>query len=187
VAAQFSGLDGTADDYGIGAYAAYERSGAWLGQQRWVAGVLWQRMKLTDYRFDYEVTEGPQAGTTGTIDFDNTYEHLVPFIGLSFPREYTRWSTDLHGLATWPMPRRGFVGHITGPGFDIQGDTADVGEGKHFGDPSLTFGYSVTYRPLGLSIDVGALLSQAVLEPRIHRGIDQSLVVSFSMALPRGE
>ena len=133
------------------------------------------------------MTQGALAGTTGTIDFDATYTHLVPFAGFEMARDYARWSTNAHMLVAWPIPRRGFVGHVTGPGFDIHGDTEDVGEGKHFGDPSLTIGYTLTYRPASLSIDLGTLLMQSVLEPRIHRGVEQNLLLSFSVSLPTGE
>jgi hypothetical protein len=187
VAAEFTGLDGTADDYGAGVFAALEGAGGWLGEHRWTFGALWQRVVLDQYAFDYRITEGAQAGTTGTIDFDATYEHIVPFVGAGFPRDHGRWSGNAHVLLAWPFPRRGVVGHITGPGFDLHGDTEDVGEGKHFGDPSLTIGYTVTYRPLGFSVDLGTALTQTVLEPHIHRGVDRSMVLSFSFALPTSE
>jgi hypothetical protein len=56
--------------------------------------------------------------------------------------------------------------------------TADVGNGKHFGDPSLTLGLDITYRPMHLSVDLGTLLSQAVIEPLVHKGIDSNWVLS---------
>ena len=182
VAAEFSGLDGTVTDAGVGLYMAYERSGGWLGAQQWVVGALWQRVDLHDYRFDYRITAGPSMGATGQIDFDARYEHLVPLVGFELPRRYGLWSTSAHALLAWPIPRRGVVGHITGPGFDIHGDTEDVGEGRHFGDPSLTLGYSITYEPAHLSIDVGTLLTQALLEPQIHNGVDRTVLLSFSVA-----
>jgi hypothetical protein len=175
VAAEFDGLSGTADDYGLGFYAAYERTQSWMGKHDWVVGALWQGVELSDYRFDYRVIEGPQADTTGQIDFDATYEHIVPFVGFELPRDYGPWSTSAHALLAWPIPRRGVVGHITGPGFDIHGD------------PSLTIGYTVTYRPAGVSIDIGTLLMQSLLEPRIHRGVEQTLLLSFSFSMPSGK
>jgi hypothetical protein len=41
----------------------------------------------------------------------------------------------------------------------------------------------VTYRPAHLSIDLGTLGTQALLEPRVHLGIDRNIVLSFSIAL----
>jgi hypothetical protein len=182
VPAQFTNLNGTATDFGAGVFARLQVKEGLLGEHGWVGGVLWQRVALQDYRFDYRILTGPDAGTTGQIDFDAQYDHVVPFFGIQFPRGYHTWSTNAHFLFLYPIPRRGVVGHITGPGFDIHGDTEDVGNGKHFGDPSLAIGYNVTYEPLHLSVDLGALASQALLEPRVHRGIERNLLLSFSVS-----
>jgi hypothetical protein len=183
IAARFTGLDGTATDLGIGVNLVWRVEEGWLGRHKWIGGMLWQDVALDDYRFNYVIQAGPQTGASGTIDFDAQYHHVVPFVGLALPREHGNWQTNAHVLFAWPLPRRGIVGHITGPGFDIRGDTADAGNGKHFGDPSVTFGYMVTYRPAHLSIDLGTLGTQALLEPRVHLGIDRNFVLSFSIAL----
>jgi hypothetical protein len=182
VKAEFSGLDGTATDVGLGVNVAWRLEEGWLGAHSWIAGVLWQQMSLSDYRFQYRIVEGTHIGETGTIDFDGDYRHVVPFVGLELPRDHGRWATNAHALFAYPLPRRGVAGHITGPGFDIYGNTADVGNGKHFGDPSLTLGYTVTYRPAHVSFDVGTLLTQALLDPQIHRGIDTNFVMSITVA-----
>ena len=70
-----------------------------------------------------------------------------------------------------PLPRRAMVGRITGPGFDLSGNTAADGAGKHFGDPAVSLGFDVTYLPWDLSVDVGASVGQALLEPIAHRGV----------------
>ena len=77
-----------------------------------------------------------------------------------------------------PLPRRGFVGHISTAQFDIHGDQADAGSGKHFGDPSVTLGLDVTYRPAHLSFDVGTALTQELIEPVVHKGVDSNWVLS---------
>ena len=179
--AMFTGLDGTATDLGFGIELSKHAEGRVLGRREWICGVLWQSMRLDDYRFDYLIQSGPQAGSAGTIDFDARYDHIVPFGGLALPRDHGNWATNAHVLIAYPLPRRGVVGHITGPGFDIRGDTAEAGNGKHFGDPSVTLGYTLTYRPAHLSFDVGTAATQMLLEPHVHRGIDRNAVVSFSL------
>jgi hypothetical protein len=164
----------------VGISVAQRRHANVLGEYAWRAGVLWQRVSLRDFRLDYEIADGPSLGTTGQIDFDNTYTHVVPFVGIEIPRQRGEWLWNAHALYAMPLPRRGVVGHITGPGFDIHGDTQDAGAGKHFGDPSLTVGFTFTYAPSHLSLDVGALLSQALVEPWVHRGIDRNFVLSVS-------
>lgn len=181
VAASFTNLDGFARDVGLGVNSVWHIDGGWLGNHEWLAGVLWQKVELSHYRFDYVLEAGPQRGASGTIDFDANYEHVVPFVGLALPRDYGDWTMNAHVLVAYPLPRRGVVGHITGPAFDIRGDTADVGNGKHFGDPSVTFGYTMSYRPAHVSIDVGSLVTQGLLESRVHRGIDSNLLLSLSV------
>lgn len=180
VAADFYDLDGTATDFGGGLYWSRHRSEGWLGEHNWVAGLMWQRVDLKDYRFDYRIAEGPQTGLQGRIDFDAHYDHFSPFVGLQLSRSRGDWTFTPHALIAYPLPRRGFQGHVVGPSFDIAGDTADVGNGKHFGDPSVTLGLTLTYTPAHLSIDAGTLLSQALLEQRIHKGIDSNWLLSFS-------
>jgi len=180
VDAEFSNLDGTAVDYGAGLhFVKHTDLSAW-GRVSWTAGLLWQRVSLRDYRFDYRILAGPQAQADGQIDFDADYAHVVPFAGMNALHTYDNWTLNAHLLAAYPAPRRAVVGHISGPGFDIHGDTAAAGNGAHFGDPSLTFGLTVTYLPMHLSVDIGALVSQALLEGWIHHGIERNLLLSFS-------
>jgi hypothetical protein len=180
VDAHFSNLDGSITDSGAGFFIGRERHGDRLADYGWIAGVLWQRVKLEQFRLEYEVAGGSSIGTIGTIDFDDTYAHIVPFVGIELPRERGSWFWNAHALYAMPLPRRGMAGHITGPGFDIRGNTDDAGAGKHFGDPSLTLGFTFTYRPWHVSADVGALVSQALVEPWAHRGIERNYVLSVS-------
>jgi hypothetical protein len=178
VAAQFDHLDGTLDHYGFGIDAALAGDVRWLGPVRTVGGLIWQRVVLSDYRLGYRLLEGPDAGLEGQIDFDASYEHVTPFIGFELPRKGASWEMSPHVMAAWPNPRRGVVGHITGPGFDIAGDTESAGHGAHFGDPSITLGFDVTYLPAHLTVDVGTLVTQGLLEPVVHKGIDTNWVLS---------
>jgi hypothetical protein len=178
VEARFDGLDGTMRHYGAGLAAAMTSDRGWLGDHRWVGGVLVEQIELRDYRWNFEILEGESAGTRGQIDFDNDYLHVTPFAGLQLVRERGDWTFSPHALFALPLPRRGFVGHIQTAQFDIHGDTADNGNGKHFGDPSVTLGLEITYRPAHLSFDIGTALTQNLLEPHVHRGVDSDWVLS---------
>ena len=83
-----------------------------------------------------------------------------------------------HALLAVPLPRRGIAGRITGPGFELSGDTASAGNGKHFGDVALALGFDFVYEPWGLSVDIGSTISQALLERQVHRGVDRTWLVS---------
>jgi len=176
--AEFSGLDGSARDVGLGLALNGSAHPRWLPAFDWSAGLLWQQFELSDYRFDYLVTGGPDSGTTGTVDYSATYSHITPFVGAAWRRTHGAWHYAPHVQLAVPLPRHGIQGRITGPGFDLSGNTEDNGNGKHFGDPSVTIGFNVTYEPWNLTLDVGGSITQALLEPYIHKGVEQNLVLS---------
>jgi hypothetical protein len=178
VAASFDGLDGSVNHYGVGLSFSLASDRGWLGAHRWVSGLLFEDVDLRDYSWNFTILEGPDAGTRGQIDFIHDYRHFTPFAGLQLVRERGDWIFSPHALFALPLPRRGWVGHIQTDEFDIHGDTAEVGNGKHFGDPSLTLGFDITYRPAHLSVDMGTVLTQALLEPVVHKGIDRNWVLS---------
>jgi hypothetical protein len=174
---EFTGLDGSARDSGLGIALNGKTKWSWLPWFEWSAGVMWQQMRLHDYRFSYRILEGPDVGTTGTLDYSTTYSHVSPFVGAAWPRTRGAWHYAPHFQAAWPLPRRGVAGHITGPGFDLAGSTADHGN-TPFGDPSLTIGLNVTYEPWDLTVDVGTTITQVLLEPLIHEGVSENLMIS---------
>lgn len=178
VSASFDDLDGRMRHLGAGLSLSTGSDRGWLGRHRWVGGLLFEQVELHDYRWNFTILAGDAAGTRGQIDFDNDYRHVTPFAGLQLVRERGAWIFSPHALLALPLPRRGWVGHIETAQFDLRGDTADVGNGKHFGDPSVTVGLDITYRPAHLSVDVGTALSQGLIEPYIHKGIDRDWVLS---------
>lgn len=180
VPAEFTGLSGSARSSGLG-FAVRHAGDMWLLHScEWIAGVLWHRVDLVDYALNFRVLEGRDSGATGVVDYDATYSHIAPFAGIAWPREHGNWGLTPHVQAVIPLPRRGVVGHIAGPGYDISGDTDKNRGDTPFGDPSLTLGLDVTYRPWNLTVDVGTAVSQALLEPVIHKGIESNWLVSAS-------
>jgi hypothetical protein len=178
-AAEFTGLSGEARDRGVGVAFGYEgRMWPWHAFQA-SAGILWQQLTLSGYHFAFRVTDGIDAGATGTLDYSATYSYFTPFIGLSWPRDRGNWRFAPHVLAAMPLPRRGVVGEIQGNGYDLSGDTGTNVHSRPFGDPSLTVGFDVTYRPWNVTFDVGTALTQVVLEPVIHEGVQHDWMISF--------
>lgn len=178
--ALFTNLHGSYRNMGTG-FAFNAKDNGWLGEREWVIGALYQRVALRDYRAAYRVLEGPSTGATGLVDYSGDYAHFTPFAGIALPHRFDSWSLAPHALFAIPFPRRGIQGRITGPGFDLGGDTAKIGNGKHFGDVSLTFGLDITYRPWGLTVDIGSIVSQALLERVAHKGIGSNWLISASM------
>jgi hypothetical protein len=176
--ARYDGLDGDARDVGLGIAINGNAHWRWLPSFQWSVGLMWQRLRLTEYSFAYEVTEGRDAGSTGTLDYSATYSHFSPFVGAAWPRLHGDWRFTPHIQIAMPLPRRGVQGRITGPGFDLSGDAADNGAGKHFGDPSASIGFNVTYDPWQLTLDLGSTIAQALIEPRIHEGVGDNWLLS---------
>jgi hypothetical protein len=176
--AEFSGLAGEFRDLGGGVFLSHRTQGRWIGEFEWSAGLLWQQISLEDYAWRYRVLEGPDAGAQGVVDYSATYSHLTPLVGIAWPRMHGHWISRPHVQVALPLPRRGVIGAIQGANFKVSGDTEAAGHGKHFGDPSVTLGWDFTYRPWSLTVDVGSVLTQSIIEPFIHEGVDRNWTLS---------
>jgi hypothetical protein len=143
-------------------------------------GVVRQRDSLQEFGVDYRLTSGPDAGTAGTLDYSANYLYWIPFGTAEWRIVRDTWQLSPRITGGLPLPKQGWHGRMEGPGFDISGDTADAGYGKHMGDPFAGLGLGVTWLPMHLTLDVGAILSQQLVEPRIHEGVDRAWLLSFS-------
>ena len=178
--AEFANLQGSAHDIGIGIGVNRSVQAGFLDGWRWVAGAVWQRLELENFATPYLLLSGNSAGASGVVGYSATYDFVTPYAGLSRPLSFGHWAIEPRVLAVMPLPRQGVHGRIAGPGFDLSGDTAEAGQGKHYGDPWLVLGMAVRYVPWHLDVDVGSVVSQALLEPVVHTGIDRNLALSFS-------
>ncbi|MEZ5473723.1 MAG: hypothetical protein R3E72_01785 [Steroidobacteraceae bacterium] len=179
VAAEFTDLGGSADHAGLGIAIGSQAERRFLGRYEWFAGLLWERLELRDYRVRYRVTEGVDADSSGLLDYSTTYSFATPVAGIAWPYDFGRWRSRPHLQLAIPLPRRGLVGRIAGPGFAASGTTSDVSSSRPFGDPSVTLGWDLTYRPWRLTVDVGSLVSQATHERFIHEGAGQNWLLSL--------
>ena len=182
VAAEFTNLRGTARHTGLGIALRRDAERWLLGRFQWTAGLLWQQLALRDYQTVYRVLNGANTGVAGSLDYSATYDFVAPVAGIAWPRDHGPWTFTPHVQIAMPLPRRGVVGRITGPTFDIRGDASSVGNGKHFGDPSLTLGWDISYRPWHLSVDLGTTAAQYLLEPLTHEGVNQTWLISVRWA-----
>ena len=122
--ASFTDLHGTHRNLGAGIGFNLQKDDGWLGERQWVISALYQRVELRDDRATYHVIEGPSGGATGFVDYSATYAYFTPFAGFAVVRTFGAWNLVPHALFAIPIPRRGVQGRITGPGFDLSGDTA---------------------------------------------------------------
>ena len=165
--AVFTNLGGSARETGLGMSVSRFIEDGRLAGWRWTAGALWQRLELSNYSSPYVVLAGPSAGATG---IDRLQLEVVVHHALrrSVTPDRARALDDRAALPRWRChyQRRGVQGRITGDGFDLSGNSADNGHSKNYGDPSPVIGMVVRYEPWGLEVDIGAALTEALLEPR---------------------
>ncbi len=179
--AAFGNLDGHIRQYGTGVTATWRNHSGWMDGSEWMGGVVWQRLSLQHTMTTYTLLEGVGAGTSGTIDYDANYDYLTYIVGMQWHRRYAEWLFAPHWHLTLPRPRGAVAGHMTGPGFDLAGDSATAGNRYHMGDGYLTLGFAITYLPAHLTFDVGTVISQYLLEPVVDEGIDRDLVLSMEI------
>lgn len=179
VAGEFSELGGSTQHIGLGVAARQSTERRILGSFQWTAGVMWERIALHDYALRYRVADGPDVGASGRLHYSATYSFVTPFAGIAWPRDHGNWRSQPHVQLAMPLPRRGFVERIVADQLDVRSDSADIGD-RPFGDPSVTLGWDITYRPWSLTVDVGSLLSQATLERYIHEGAGRNWLLSVA-------
>lgn len=167
---------GDVNQYGVGLAMRYQPEGQ---PYALTFGTVRQSVKLDGYRVDYRLIDGPSAGTSGTLDYSTDYSFWLPFATFEWRITRAEWQFSPRFSAGVPVPHRGWRGRITGPGFDVAGDTDAIGRGKHMGDPFAGFGFGITYAPWNLTMDAGASLNQLLLEPRIHDGVDRAWLLNF--------
>jgi hypothetical protein len=181
--AEFGGVGGSVTDFGAGVAFGYDLASGMAHDWRVTFGAHAQRLRLSNYSIPYRLSSGASAGAIGQIDYSGDYNFVTGLLGASRRFERNDWAITPHLLFALPLPRRGVQGRIVGSGFEISGDTADVGYGKHYGDPALTLGLELEYRPWRASLDLGALVSQPFMEPYMHNGLDRALLLSLSFRL----
>jgi hypothetical protein len=183
VDASIGGLSGRLRDWGGGLVLTHKLNSRRFPDLEWSFGLQWQQVELSAFRTSFQILSGPQAGLIGSIDYSGNYTHITPMLGVSAPHRHASWVLTPHALAAVPLPKRGVAGRITSAAFDVAGNTDAAGNGKHFGDPYLALGFSIEYLPWKISVDVGALIAQRIVEPRVHEGINENWLINVGWRL----
>jgi hypothetical protein len=181
--AEFGSLGGSVTDFGAGFALGYDVASGVARDWRVTFGAQVQRLRLSNYSVPYRLSSGASAGATGEVDYSGNYDFVTGLLGASRRFERNNWAYIPHLLIAMPLPRRGVQGRVVGQDFEVVGDTADAGRGKHYGDPALTLGLELEYRPWRASLDLGALITQPFMEPYLHNGLDRSFLLSLSFRL----
>ncbi len=177
--ATFSNPQGDLRHFGVGGGAVWQPAGR---ATTWTFGALWERLDLSGYTLDYRLVTGRNAGASGVLDHSATYDFVTPYVGWRHERPLgANWTLAPRVIGALPLPRQGFIGRITGPGFDLSGETG----GLHMGDGYVGAGLVFEHARSGFGIDLGATVYHFGAERVIHKGIDQPIVVNFTWHTPR--
>ncbi len=171
--AAFGPPRGEARHLGLGAAFTWRR-----GASTWSVGAIWSQLEARDFTASYRLLGGADAGVSGVLDHSASYSFLSPF---------ARWRTSVplgsrfalapQVVVVVPLPRRGFAGRISGPGFAVAGDTSGAGHGVHVGDSYVGFGCEVEHLASHLSLELGAGLYQPLYERLVHAGLERAWVL----------
>lgn len=186
--AEFSNFRGDYVQWGLGPVLDWEFSSKLSKRRFWVlsAGALWNRLDLKNYQVDYRMTSGADAGKSGVLDHSARYDYVTPFFSVQYTRGIgPHFSISPRFIAGAPLPKRGWIGQITGPGFDVSGDTKEASNGSPMGDGYAGFGLDIRHEPSGLSVDIGTSIYQALFERKVHEGIEQVILVNISWSFTK--
>jgi len=149
----------------------------------WQAGVVLEYYDVDEFRVAFR-TGGP-AGFDGVVDYAGSYNSITPFVTLRhvFPRRSERFTYSSRALLAWPVPRRGFQGQISGPGFQLEGDSETAGTGRHIPDGFAGVGFAIDSVAHRWRVDIGASVWLYLAENQGHEGIDPPLFVHFNVPL----
>ena len=170
--AEFTDPRGTYHHWGAG--AAWVRA---LGDERRYTlgtGLLFDHLSVDGYAMDYRLLTGPAAGTRGVLDHSSTAAYVTPFAQLTRTWELgSRFTLTPRFSAAFPLPVGDFDARLNGPGFDVSGTPAKIG------DPVLGGGAGLLHLRSGLELDLGVTLLYPLVEHVSHPGVDRAWTVQL--------
>jgi len=175
--ATFSNPHGKFLHTGLGLVIRHDGSPATNGWAL-VGGGLLEHLTLDDYRVDYRLETGTDAGTEGRVEYGGSNYYFTPFIGTQYRYHAGSRFLLLPRIATGiPLPAGEMTMKITGPGFSSSTESAG-GSNIAIGDPYLMTGLGLYDRKTHLEYEIGALITYPVYERLIHEGVDNSFMIS---------
>jgi len=170
-------ISGDAVHAGLSLARTHRLSDRWA----WQAGLTLEYYAVHSFRIQFD-TRLPSNNFSGELNYASTYNTIAPYIGYRyfFPESSSTYVWSSRIMLAWPFPHRGFHGHITGPGFDLEGDSDQAGNGKHIPDPFGGVGLTVESVQKRWRLDLGSSLWLFLVEGQVHKGNNPPLFVHFS-------
>lgn len=142
-------------------------------------GLSIEQLDLENYRFDYRLTGGNNAGTTGFIDYSGNQLLVYAMAGMQTNMQWNQWRITPRAVLGMPLKKGDFSARMAGPGFDLS--TSSTGATPHkIGDGFLYLGASFRIPHTRFEMDLGALLGYALFERLTHEGIQSAAILSIT-------
>jgi len=176
--ARFDGAQGTVrhEGFGIGALRELSAPGA---TTRWTLrfGSFVERLEAADFRVNFELTGGADAGARGVLDHSSDATFATPYLGAQRISPLgAHWRLAWRFLAGAPLPPGDFDGRLTGPGYDLGSAAGDGSPGK-IGDGFVSLGVAFVHPASGFDLDLGSVLAYPAFEAATHQGLDRAFLV----------
>ncbi len=145
-----------------------------------IGGITNERLEMSNFTYQYTLTGGLDAGTSGVLDHSGDLRLTYYLLGIQASKPLnTRYTIVPRFVYGQPRQPGDMNTRLTGPGFEITTAGSGANPGR-IGDP---FGYAgMTLRDThsGFEMDLGALLGYAGFEYLAHEGINSALILSLT-------
>jgi hypothetical protein len=145
-----------------------------------LGGVVIQHLQLENFTFNYELTDGIDAGASGVLDHSGNSDFVYYLIGVQAKRivadHYTIIPRFVYGR---PSTHDNFYTRLTGPGFELTNASTGSEPGS-IGDQFGYIGMTVRDNTNNFEMDVGAIAGYAFFELTAHEGIETAVIVSLT-------
>ncbi|MCB1009964.1 MAG: hypothetical protein KDB94_13850 [Acidobacteria bacterium] len=176
--ARFDNASGTVAHEGL-AFGALRELSAPDAHARWTLrfGAFLEHLELSDYRVDFTLLGGADAGARGVLDHSSDATFVTPYFGAQRIAPLgEHWRLAWRFLAGNPFPAGDFDGRLTGPGYDLGSAQGDGSPGK-IGDGFVSLGVAFVHPASGFDVDLGSVLAYPAFEAATHQGLDRAWLV----------
>ena len=182
--AAFTATRGAQRHYAIGAAAVHGLGATQAAHSaQLVTGLLMERVHISDFAMDYRLLDGADAGSSGTLQYEDVATFVTPFVSWQQTRAIApHWTWMPRAMFVFPLPEHELDVRLTGPQFDVS--TPPDGPTMELGDPFIVLGLAFGHRPSGLEIDIGGLLYFPAAESVSHHGVDDAQVLHIAWRRP---
>ncbi len=144
-------------------------------------GLLFERLEAQDFRFDYRLLGGLDAGATGTLDHSFDTAFITPHFGIQRDIPLGKsWRLRPRLSFGFPLPSGDLDARLTGPGFD-RSSTDPGGRPIKVGDSWGALGAGLLHTRSGIEIDLGSTLFFGLFGEHLsHASVEKPILLQVT-------